>query len=801
MENRFFRKYAKLILILFVVTLPIVFLGADAAFKTNSNRVKDWLPKGFEETQELVWFIEQFGGDDLMVVSWDGFTVGESSRESNQTVPGDDPRAEQLAAKLRSAVKTTDEGEVTLFRTVRTASEARDQLADILADAVRNKKNDWYEKRAIDQLEGWIVGPEKPDGTRTGSLVVLFTPEGFDHRHAAVALIREYAQELGIAEEELHIGGPTMDSVAIDEASGSSLDNLTLASGAICLLIALICFRSILVTAFVLLVAVYNQNLSLTLLYATGSTMDSIQLMIPPLVYVLSVSAAVHLVNYYRDAVLEGNIDGAPIGALRRGWAPCFLASTTTSLGLVSLLVSFLLPIQKFGGYAALGVLCGTGIMFLVLPSMLTVFPPRKWCKHLREQPTKRTFKIHWEPVVHLVSRRRYAVAATACVLIAVSVVGVVNIGATARVHDMFARDAKIMKDYRWLESNVGPLVPIEVVVRLPKPATEIGEQEAADSSEDESATYRYPMLDRIAVIRHLQEVILNVEGVESVMSLGKFSPIFQQEFQLGKVAANRVMSARRSDFIDAALLQTAGDLDLWRISARVYAGDRHNYAALMERIKSAVEPELKKAKQQYRFSEVSAVYTGGVPIVMKAQNQLLKDLKNSFVTAFLCIALAMVVLLRSLRAGLVSMIPNVLPAVVVFGIMGLIGVKVEVGSMMTATAAMGIAVDDTLHFLTWFRRGLSDGKSREEAVLFSYERCGTAMIQTTLICGLGLVVFALSPFGPIMRFAILMFSMLLAAIVGDLLVLPALLLSPAGRLFQPRGNSAPIDNPVHVLS
>ena len=134
-----------------------------------------------------------------------------------------------------------------------------------------------------------------------GSIILQFTIEGFDHRHQAVRLIRQYASEMGIEDDALHIGGPTMDSVAIDEASQSLIEELTLFSVAISMLIAFICFRSLLVTFFVLLIAYYNQFLCLALLYVTGSTMDSIQLMIPPLVLVLSISAAVHLVNYYRD--------------------------------------------------------------------------------------------------------------------------------------------------------------------------------------------------------------------------------------------------------------------------------------------------------------------------------------------------------------------------------------------------------------------------------------------------------------------------------------------------------------------
>ena len=107
---------------------------------------------------------------------------------------------------------------------------------------------------------------------------------------------------------------------------------------------------------------------------------------------------------------------------------------------------------------------------------------------------------------------------------------------------------------------------------------------------------------------------------------------------------------------------------------------------------------------------------------------------------------------------------------------------------MMTASAAMGIAVDDTLHFLVWFRRGLRQGLSRSRAVRFAYGHCATAMAQTSLICGLALLVFLVSPFAPIARFGVVMGLMLGLALVGDLLLLPALLVGRWGSLFASYG-------------
>jgi predicted RND superfamily exporter protein len=259
------------------------------------------------------------------------------------------------------------------------------------------------------------------------------------------------------------------------------------------------------------------------------------------------------------------------------------------------------------------------------------------------------------------------------------------------------------------------------------------------------------------------------------------------------RAVLQRRLRQHRADVVATQYLQDTGEKELWRISVRVPAGEEVDYGKFLERLRGHVEPVLEAAAAD-GITDVHAEYCGGVPLVHKAQSQLLQDLIKSFLLAFGLIGITMAVLLRSAAAGAVSMIPNLLPAAVVFGIMGSTGVGVEIGAVMTASAALGIAVDDTLHFVTWFRRSVATGHSRQRAVRHAYARCGTAMLQTSLICGLGLLMFALSEFTPVCRFAWLMFSLLMAALVGDLIVLPAILVSPLGRSFCPsrRGGSVP---------
>jgi hypothetical protein len=143
-----------------------------------------------------------------------------------------------------------------------------------------------------------------------------------------------------------------------------------------------------------------------------------------------------------------------------------------------------------------------------------------------------------------------------------------------------------------------------------------------------------------------------------------------------------------------------------------------------------------------------------------------------------------MIIVQRSLAAGLLAMLPNMFPTFVLFGTMGWLNQPVDIGSMMTASVALGIAVDGTLHFLNWFRREIGQGRTRRDAVAQCYRHCARAIAQTAFICGLGLLVYSLSGFVPTQRFAWMMCALLTAALVGDLLLLPALLVSPLGRFF-----------------
>ena len=769
MWNSFYRRLAPYILVTSLIALPFFVFGAYSAVQSNENVVTDWLPPHFAETRDLRWFTERFGTTEMMAVSWQGCTL-------------EDPRVARLAESMRKLKIETAGGEADLFYEVFTGPE----VLETLTSAPFNLK----ERRALLRLQGWLVGS---DGKLTCVVARLSRSAG-RLRHYALDMVYELAKsECGIAREELRVAGPSTDSVAIDRTSLESIETLNVLCWSVCLLVASISFGSLRVGGMVFFVALVCQYLSLSIVYYTGTTMNSILMMVGSLVFVLSVSASVHLMNYYRDAIASTGVDGAPAEAVRLGWVPCWLAAGTTSIGMASLTVSRIKPIFTFGGYAAIGVLAGLAFVMIVLPSWLTLRPMTVWSNR-SERVSRQSFEEdgRWSRWAKAVMGLHGPIVILGIGFLAFAGFGISRLQTTVNLHDMFRHDAQVIKDYNWMQDKIGPMVPVEVVIHIPN----------ANEAR---------MLERMRLVEEIRREVAQVEGVGGTITAATFGPKVSYGGSVldvvRRTVTNRKLEKHREEFKNNKFLYDDGDEELWRISVRVKAQTRIDYGLFLDDLEATLKPVIEKHEQASRgITGVRATLCGGIPLVNKAQKQLLSDLIWSFCTAFVLVSIAMVIVLRDLIGGLLSMLPNVIPAIFVFGIMGWADVVVDIGAMMTASAALGIAVDDTLHFVVWFRRALERGLSRRQAVLSAFQRCGSAMIQTSVICGFGLLVYSLSPFVPISRFGWIMCLMLFTALLGDLIFLPALLAGPLGRFFELKTKEpasrdamqvAPVNTPV----
>ncbi len=795
----------------------------------------------------------------------------------------------------------------------------------------------------------------------------------------------------GIKPDSLHLGGPPVDNVAIDEEGSITLFRLVSLSAIIGLTLAYLSFRSIRVTLMLFFVGGVAAIASLGIVWFLGGTMDAILMTMPSLVYVLGLSGAVHVVNYYRDACREKGEGRAADIAVAHGFFPCALASFTTALGLISLCTSNLTPINKFGFYSAIATVATVALLFTYLPASLTIWSPGYGKKNGEDGEPEGEKKLgltglvelFWDKVGQFVLRNHAVVSIVGVIVLALFAVGVTRIETSVQLLKLFRNDAKILNDYRWMEENMGKLVPMELMINVDSDSQLRTDElpEEMTTAELNELDFKLSFLQRMELSDRLRRYVLQVFGDESkdesrryignVMSTDLAVPldvaVSTQEHGNSRILANGELEHNRPALLDQDFLQVDKQslAELWRISLRLAALNNVDYGQFIGELKTVVEPCLtayryrnrilravheryspedrsirgnlliigpaparrgdddeelivgltedgevnqtgifvdtlrdlvensafrrksiategrrfrwvdpstlerqpspekwKELVQQYsdcvvlidnpevdvelirthaknvivandyRFeidpdnklalpgmktaanlkaegnedALITVSYTGIVPIVYKAQRSLLISLIKSICLAFVMIAIVMMILLRpwgkkptlgnafNFRAGMISMIPNVFPIMIVFGAMGHMGRLVDIGSMMTASVAMGVAVDDTIHFLNWFRKGIAQGLPRVDAIRLAYKKVATAMTQTTLIAGFGLSAFAFSTFMPTQRFGILMLFLLAAALIGDLILLPALLAGPLGKFFcnlEPKTDAA----------
>jgi predicted RND superfamily exporter protein len=784
-RTNFYQRHSVGIMAILVFLLPMVVVGAIKAKANNRNDVKGWLPAEYPETRTYRFFRQNFQGEEFILVSWEGCTMA-------------DARLEMLARKLLPPPEEASRIERPLyFKAAQTGPRAVERMCREPLSLDREE--------AIARLTGALIGPP-PAGVEAGSaaddldarktcLVLTLADVARANLHGAIDEIRAVATaECGVPEAAIHMGGPPVDNVSIDKAGQTSVTILFGLSLVVGFFVSWFSLKNTALVAMVIASGVYSMFASLAVVWYSGYPVDAILLTMPSLVYVATTSGAIHLANYYRDQLAETGVqEGAAGRAVHHALLPLSLATGTTAIGLATLAVSELVPIRMFGIFSAAGVVVSFVILVTFMPAALELFPPKLRVGKLAGEEEA----VGWKPIEE--SRwwgvgewitRHHALATAACLFLMAAVgYGMTRVESSVQLMRLFSRNAQIRTDYAWLESHLGPLVPMELLVRI-----------------DESCPLTF--LERMELVDEIQREIGQLQEVGSSLSAVTFGRSLDTgagdglRARLARSTLNKALLRHRDDFLAGDYLRDAtvtaadgsqGRQELWRISARVSAIQEVDYALFKADLQRKIDPILARLGDE-GVPGVAVDYTGLVPLVYKAQHSLLENLKIGFIFDFAIIVAVMIVLCRAVSAGLVLLLPAAFPAILVFGGMGwgnalfkwfqTGNLFIDIGTVMAPSVALGVTVDDVVHFMLWFRRGIADGLDRRQATMLAYKGCARAMYQSWGVIGLGLSVFSLSPFGPTQRFGHMMLAMLTIALVGNLVLMPALLSGPLGAVF-----------------
>ena len=804
LRSRYIRRMQIGAALILLLAIPAA-IHSKAAIDSLLNVPPDWVPDSLPEKAEFNELSRRFSVADVLLVSWPEAKLGSESLVSASMAlktlcqPTKDDAESEGGSQVDSESVTIEDLNDSVQEVVRDVlgecgGEPPLLWAQSGEDTLDTMTRSLSRRASIARLRGFLIGP---DGEQT-CLVLSLSEIGTKHRRRLIPGIRRIVGAAAdVTEKSVAIVGGPRDGADVDAASIQSVNQFAPPSAILAAIICWFCLRSIPLTAAICSVAVVGEGLVLALVYYTGTPMNAVLIALPPLIFVLTVSAGIHLSNYFLDA-WEEFPEMSPAMATRRavkaGLTPCFLASGTTVVGLGSLMLVRIEPIRVFGMVASLGVIGTLLLLLLVLPGAMVLAKESSEKRQKRREtgeggdsseptstesnvltssqpPSDQTASLEpktgWRRWFYQNTRQRltrpWPVILVFLVITTVLAGGLFRLRTSVNLLRMFRPESSIRAEYAWFEEAVGPTSSADLLLRF------------SPLQDDDDPLERLKLLGRA----HISAVKLDsVGGALSAMTFMKSIPSGRSLSASSRRAAiAKVLRDPNSNLSKTNLISRDPSGDVWRISLRLWKKEQTDYTKELAEIKSHIQSELSESEIPVKIQ-----LTGPVAIVDAAQAVLLKDLFRSFLTAFLIVAVVMVFVLRSLIGGVIAMIPNLFPTVALFGWMGLNQTALDIGSVMTASVALGIAVDDTIHLLSRFGSRRKRGFGQIRAAHGALSQCGWAMFQTTMVCGLSLMAYYFSDFVPTSQFAVLMFGLLSAALICDVFLLPALMASPLGK-------------------
>ncbi len=579
---------------------------------------------------------------------------------------------------------------------------------------------------ARERLEG-LSATRGPDGMI--GIAALLSAEGLADRAATVDAVREQLNYCQLQDSQL-AGAPVIVSELDRLGSRANSKQFFLVTLAVCLVLLYWTLRDWRLTIGILGLTVWSINLTLTVLSWNGVEMNFILAALPIMVMVFTLAISVHLVHYFRHAMDRPD----PLAtALKLAWKPCCLATLTTSIGLASLAVSDIGPVRQFGLAGALGSIVALVTGLGAVPALLTLFPP----KPLGSDANPFGAPRENSPADRIVGHSGLVTTLTLLLIVAAGL-GVPRLRMRIDPVDFLPAQGRVRQDAERVEENLTSTTTLEAVVDF--------------------GTGSLPFVAKLDKVRHIEEQIRKHDGVRHTMSLAGLFPVEMPDDTFETLALLKRARGHRGggDYI-------ADGERLWRISVRLTDGSADGRRLVYDQLVVAT-------------AGMPIAWTGISPLLDHAQGQIFTGFWESFLTAFVIITIVMIVSLRSVTTGLVAMIPNLTPILLVFGVLGWSGWYVDIGMMMSGSIALGIAVDGTFHFLIRYHQQRRDGVGRHTSSRDALERTGPPILQAAIVAAIGMLALSLSPFLPTMRFGLLTAAMLVTALLGDLVLLPALL-------------------------
>jgi uncharacterized protein len=687
---------------------------------------------------------DRFGGDLLVYVSMDlgdadVFTVESLTLLDSVTRTLEDLDGVVRVSSLASTEAIFDDDGIV------EPGPLMEQVPTTAEEVVRIR-----DKVVSSALLPWYVSLDR----RATLLVAEADPElGAAELNAVIRALHEAVQ--AVPEAEFSLAGNPVFAEAIDRFNARDQQ---LFSGLMLMLVLLssaLWLRRLSAAVLPVVVVMVTVMWTTGLFVAAGHATNWITGIISPILFLIGTASAVHLLSAYRDALASAEPGRAAIlAALRRVAVPCFFTSMTTAAGFASLMANRIMPVKVFGLFACIGVMLAFVATVVVVPAGLLATSRFARRRPLASAPPSRLLA----GLDQVVQQRPGLVLIVSLLVVAGLGAGVAFMRVETNNLKYFRPSAPVVRHSLEIEQRYGGSAPLDIVIDTGRP----------DGALE-------PEL--LAAVAELQRRLDDTEGMARGISLADLLQDLHRamsgdrptgDLPASADAAYQLLMLPDPDMVDR-IVDT--DRRLTRISTRFTGASMGLSQARIlldgvERDCHAVVGPLADVR-----------LTGSSVLFIDMDHYLVQGQIRS-----LCIVLAVVFALMaglfgSLRIGLLAMIPNVLPITLMLGLMGWLDLPLDGLTVMIACIAIGIGVDDTIHYLHRLRHERGRQPDLRQAMTHTMAAVGRPIVFTSVVLTLGFWIFCVSDFLGTRNFGFLTGVTVLVALLADLVVLPAVLL------------------------
>ena len=528
-------------------------------------------------------------------------------------------------------------------------------------------------------------------------------------------------------------------------------------------LILFLFFRSFKAVISSMIVVMLGVIFSFGTISLLGYEISILMALVPPVLIVIGIPNCIFLINkFHNEFKRTQNKDYALRKMVQKIGNITLLTNLTTASGFAAFMLTNSETLQEFGLVASINIILIFLLSLFIIPIYFSFASPPK------HRHTKHLDKV-WinklvERLIFLVQHRRKQIYFITAILIVFGIVGILNVKTTGNLTDDLAKDGVLYKDLKFFESNFGGVMPLEVILNTKK----------------KNGLLKSYNLKKIERLSNELATFKEFSKPSSYVDMVKYS---KQAFYNGDSAYYALPNSQEQRMILSYLKNSASSMgigtlmmDSLKQEARISLRVADISTAKMDSVFEALLP---KINEIFDADKYEVTITGASVVFLNGTKFLLKNLMLSLLLVIVLISIFMAWMFNSFRMVVVSIIPNLIPLLLTGAIMGYFGIALKPSTILVFSIAFGISVDDTIHFLAKYRQELLvNNWNIRKSVLSALKETGVSMFYTSVVLFFGFFIFVASDFGGTIALGLLVSITLLLAMLSNLLLLPALLLS-----------------------